>query len=125
MTKVAIIRCEKNEDRCPLTSCLKSLRQTAEGFSLYDQAEPAGVFTCHCPGHDVARLAKIMQAKGAEAIHLCTCSFAGKTETGWTMGEGFCDHADELLETMHEATGLPCVKGTAHLPAGYDIQRWA
>lgn len=125
MTKVAIIRCADNEDRCPLTSCLNCLRETKEGFSIYSQAQPAGVFTYRGPDQDVAGLAKILQAKGAQAIHLCTCAFAHKTKAGWTMGQGFCDRADELLQAMHEATGLPCVKGTAHLPAGYDLQQWA
>ncbi len=124
MTKVAIIRCEKNEELCPLTSCLKCLHETTEGFSLYDEAQLVGVFTYHGPDQDAARLAKILQSKGAEAIHLCTCAFAGKTKTGWTEGMGFYDNADELLQAMHKATGLPCVKGTAHLPHGYDIRQW-
>ena len=120
MTRVAILRCEKNEERCPLTSCFKCLVETTEGFAGYDQAMPAGVFTCRCPGDNVVNQSKILKAKGAEAIHFCTCMFAGKTEDGWKMDRGgFCSHVDSLMEKVHEATGLPCVKGSAHLPDGY------
>ncbi len=120
MTKVAIIRCEKNEERCPLTGCINCLMAGKEGFAEYQDAVPAGVFTCRCPGDNVANLAKILKSKGAEAIHFCTCTFAAKTENGWKMENGgFCDHVDALMEQVHEATGLPCVKGSAHLPEGY------
>ena len=123
MTKVAIIRCEKNENRCPLTNCLKCLTETKEGFAGYDAAVPAGVFTCRCPGDNVADMAKILKSKGAEAIHFCTCTFASKTDKGWVSGQGgFCDHLDHLMEVAHTATGLPCVKGTAHLPKDYDAE---
>ena len=120
MTKVAMIRCEKNEDRCPLTGCFNCLMAAKEGFAGYQDTLPAGVFTCRCPGDNLANLAKILKSKGAEAIHFCTCTFASKTENGWKMEKGgFCDHIDALMEQVHEATGLPCIKGTAHLPEGY------
>ncbi len=119
MTRVAIVRCEKNDERCPMTSCLKCLHEGTEGFSVHDRARLVGVFTCRCPGSGVAGLAAILKAKGAEAIHLCTCAFAGKADGVWTLEDGLCHRADELLAAMHEATGLPCVKGTAHLPPGY------
>ena len=83
MTKVGIIRCEKNETRCPLTNCFKTMIETTQGFGAYDACIPAGVFTCRCPGDNVADMAKILKSKGAEAIHLCTCTFASKTQDGW------------------------------------------
>jgi len=43
MTKVAIIRCEKNEEKCPLTNCFKCLVEKKEGFSKYDECRPVGV----------------------------------------------------------------------------------
>ncbi len=122
MSKVAIIRCEKNEDRCPLTSCFQSMVETEQGFAGYDTCTPAGVFTCRCPGDNVAALSKILKSKGAEAIHFCTCAFAKKAEHGWAPGDGFCDHLDRLMDMANKATGLPCVKGTAHLPTGYTVE---
>lgn len=123
MTKIGMIRCEKNADRCPLTSCFKCLAEQKEGFALYDECQLAGVFTCHCPGDTIAEQAKILKAKGAETIHFCTCTFAAKKDAGWSMENGgFCDHIDKLIETAQKETDLPCVKGTAHLPKGYTIQ---
>ncbi|MFO7752460.1 MAG: CGGC domain-containing protein [Desulfobacteraceae bacterium] len=120
MTNVAIIRCEKNENRCPLTSCFKTLVNRKEGFSGYSETVPAGVFTCRCPGDNVVDLARILKSKGAEAVHFCTCTFAKKTKNGWDMSEGgFCDRLDDLMKKVNEQTGLCCVKGSAHLPEGY------
>jgi len=123
MTNVAIIRCEKNETKCPLTNCFKCMMDSKEGFSIYNECIPAGVFTCRCPGDNAIELAKILKAKGADAIHFCTCAFAKKTESGWqTSSGGFCDKLDELIGRVHEETGLPCIKGTAHLPKGYKLE---
>ena len=120
MTKVAIIRCEKNEERCPLTSCFKCLAEKEEGFAGYGECMPVGVFTCRCPGDNAADLAKILKSKGAEVIHFCTCAFARKTDKGWSVADGgFCENLDKIIERANKETGLPCVKGTAHLPKGY------
>ncbi len=120
MTKVGIIRCEINESFCPLTSGLRCAEQGTEGFQYYENAQVVGIFTCHCPGNNVGELAKILKSKGAEAIHISTCMFASKNGSGWTLvGGGFCEKCDALMETMHQATGLPCIKGTAHLPNGF------
>jgi len=124
MTQTAIIRCEKNEERCPLTSCFKCMIESKEGFAGFDDCKPAGVFTCRCPGDNVTELAKILKAKGAEVIHFCTCAFAKKTDDGWTIGEGFCNHLDEIIERVNKESGLPCVKGSAHLPKGYRSEIW-
>ena len=125
MTKVAIIRCEKNEERCPLTMCFKDLIETKEGFAEYDDCMPAGVFTCRCPGDNAVNLAKILKSKGAEAIHFCTCAFATKTDTGWDSSNGgFCENLDKIIERVSRESGLPCVKGTAHLPKGYTPETW-
>jgi len=125
MTKVGIIRCEKNEQSCPLTSCFQCMMETREGFQIYEAAMLAGVFTCRCPGDSIVKLAKILKAKGVEAIHFCTCTFAKKEDKGWSMeSPGFCEHIDELIENVYRETGIPCVKGTAHLPKDYVLQQW-
>ncbi len=117
---IGIIRCEKNGDRCPLTGCIKSLEKRNEGFSNYDETELTGIFTCKCPGDKVVDFGKILKSKGAEAIHFCTCTFSRKVDGKWVLGDGFCDHVDELAGNVAKETGLPCVKGTAHLPEGYQ-----
>lgn len=126
MTRVGIIRCEKNMDKCPLTSCFRCLEERKEGFAGYEDCKLMGVFACRCPGENVKDMAKILKSKGAEAIHFCTCSFAGKDEGGWLIEKGgFCDHIDEILEQVHSDAGIRCVKGTAHLPKGYALRTWA
>ncbi len=125
MTKIAIIRCEKNETRCPLTNCLKCVAERKEGFAGYDDCMLTGVFTCQCPGDNIADLAKILKSKGAEVIHFCTCTFAKKTNDGWdATHNGFCENIDVLIGQVNAASGLPCVKGTAHLPNGYEPKIW-
>ena len=124
MTKVAIIRCEKNENRCPLTNCFKTMEETSQGFAGYEACTPAGVFTCRCPGDNAVALGKILKSKGAEAIHFTTCSFSSKTKDGWDKNAGgFCDHLNDIAAKVTEETGLPCVLGTAHLPGGYTPKK--
>jgi predicted metal-binding protein len=125
MTNAAIIRCEKNAETCPLTSCLNCLTLKKEGFVSYDECSPAGIFTCRCPGDNLIKLAKILKAKGTDVIHFCTCMFSKKTDNGWIVSDDcFCESIDTLIEQVHTATKLPCVKGTAHLPQGYRPEVW-
>ncbi|WP_419780041.1 CGGC domain-containing protein [Maridesulfovibrio sp.] len=119
MTKIGMIRCEKNENRCPLTSCIKSHDQTVQGFSGYDECSLAGVFTCRCPGDNFTEMVKILKAKGAESVHVVTCSFSKKERDGWKIGNGFCDKIDELARNAASEAGIPVTKGTAHLPKDY------
>jgi len=120
MTKIGIIRCEKNEKKCPLTGCITCLAQQTQGFESYDQTQLTGVFTCRGDMDDAANMAKILKAKGAEAIHVPTCLFANKSDGAWIMeGGGFCDRLETLADRIREAAGIPCVQGTAHLPQGY------
>ncbi len=126
MTTIAIIRCEKNEDRCPLTGCFKCLIDNKQGFARYDDASvPGGVFTCRCPGDNVVGFTKILKSKGVETIHFVTCSFATKKEGKWEDANGgFCDGIDTIIEQVHQETGMTCVKGTAHLPENYAPRVW-
>ena len=122
MTNIGIIRCEKNEARCPLTSCIKSLQNQIQGFKKYDNTSLIGVFTCKCPGDNVINLGKILKSKGADAIHFCTCTFSSKKDGAWTLEDGFCNHTDSILKKLSEEVKIPCVKGTAHLPDGYQVE---
>ncbi len=119
MKQIGIIRCEKNETRCPMTSCLKALDQGREGFQGEGELKLMGVFTCRCPGGGVADMARILKSKGAEQIHFCTCMFAHKDKDGWIEGDGLCPHAADLARDAARAAGIPCVLGSAHLPEGY------
>ena len=107
--------------------CLTCLFKGKEGFVGHMDCTPAGVLTCRCPGDNVAAMANILKAKGADVIHVCTCTFARKTARGWRAAEGgFCDHIEEIIDRIQTETGLPVVKGTAHLPVDYRLQTyWA
>ncbi len=120
MTKIGMIRCEKNDSRCPLTGCFTCLKNSKQGFAAYDETELVGMFTCRCPGNDVVDMARIIQSKGADVIHFCTCAFAKKKEGKWVLGDGFCDHLDTLMDRVTKEAGIACIKGTAHLPEGYQ-----
>lgn len=120
MTKIGLIRCEKNEKKCPLTGCITCLSERKQGFRDYEESRLAGVFTCRGDLDDVEDMAKILKAKGAEVIHVPTCLFANKTEGKWVLaGGGLCDRLPDLADRVRDASGLPCLCGTAHLPEGY------
>ena len=113
-------------EKCPQTSCFAAMMSGKEGFQIYDDdCIPAGVFVCHCPGEDTVDKANILKNKGVDAIHFCTCTFATKEDGGWSMENGgFCENIDAIIERVHRETGVPCVKGTAHLPKDYIIKKW-
>lgn len=122
MANIGLIRCEKNEARCPLTGCLNSLSNRNQGFAGHDRTKLVGIFTCRCPGDDLVDMASILKSKGADTIHFCTCTFARKEDGQWVAGDGFCDHVDEILQRIARQVQVCCVKGTAHLPEGYRPQ---
>lgn len=120
MTQVAIIRCEKNIEKCPLKNCLLSLVNRKQAFKQYMETSPGGVFVCRCPGDNAVDLAERLKSKGAETIHFTTCTFATKTAEGWSQDVGgFCQGIDGIMARVSREVGIPCVKGTAHLPRGY------
>lgn len=120
MTKIGILRCKGNEDKCPLTNCFKSLREKVQAFSEYEETELTGVFTLSDSVEKNVELAKLMQAKGAENLHFVTCSFCHKGEgKTWHLGNGYCSDVDSIARRINKETGMPCMKGTAHLPEDY------
>ncbi|MGD9210397.1 MAG: CGGC domain-containing protein [Desulfobacteraceae bacterium] len=120
MAKIGLIRCEKNENRCPLTGCLHCLENRTQGFATHETTQLVGLFTCHCPGNEIVNMAKVLKSKGADAIHFCTCIFSGKENGKWVIGQGFCDNIDNLIQRVVSETGITCIKGSAHLPEGYQ-----
>ena len=124
MTGIAILRSEGNAKTCPLTSCFKCLAECQEGYAEYSQARLVGVFSLQSDPEEMVRLAKILKAKGAEAIHVVTCAFAHKSEGNWVLGNGLEGDLEALMKRVVAETGLPCIMGTAHLPKGYAPKRF-
>ncbi len=127
MPKVAIIRCEKNQDECPLTAGFAALKSRTAAFKGYDEdCDLVGVFTCHCPGDSAIDLASILKNKGVEVLHFSTCLLLHLLLPTCQLHKrgGFCESIDGIIERVHSETGLACVKGTAHLPKEYALQKW-
>jgi predicted metal-binding protein len=103
-----------------MTGCLTCMQETRQGFQGYDRAELIGIFTCECPGDHLADYAKILESKGADAIHLPTCTFAHKKDAQWVLGNGLCAQPDTIMEKLAGVVSIPCIKGSAHLPEGYQ-----
>ncbi len=123
MTAIGLLRCRENETKCPLTNCFRSLFSREQAFSRYESTQLAGVFTIQEDWDRTLELAKILRSKGAEVIHITTCAFAHKESgTTWQLGDGFFPNSDELCAAVARETGLPCVKGSAHLPPDYTPQ---
>jgi predicted metal-binding protein len=123
MTKIGLFRCPHNEGKCPLTSCFLSLQEQAQGFSRYDNPQLVGVFTLKDSIDENLALAKILKAKGVEVIHFVTCAFSHKDEgKTWYLGNGFYEDVDSVARKIVQETGIPCIKGTAHLPENYSVE---
>lgn len=125
MKNIGLFRCRDNDQRCPLTSCLQSIKAGRQGFAAYDQARLVGVFSLQDTMDENLALAEILKQKGAETIHFVTCAFCHKDENKtWHLGNGFINNVDELARHISLRTGIPCVKGSAHLPADYDPEHF-
>lgn len=123
MTKIGLFRCPQNEEKCPLTNCFLSLQEQKQGFSRYEYPRLAGVFTLRESIEDNLALAKILKSKGVDVIHFVTCSFSHKDEgKNWYLGNGFFDNVDHIAQKIAEEIGIPCIKGTAHLPENYSVE---
>jgi predicted metal-binding protein len=97
------------------------MRERIQGFSDYQETSLIGVFTLPEDEDQAVELAKILKAKGAEVIHMATCAFSHKAEgKTWLLGQGFYSKTDDVAGRIAAEAGIPCVKGTAHLPEGYQ-----
>jgi len=125
MPRIGIFRCWENEKKCPLTNCILSLQERKQAFAGYDEAELYGIFTLQDNFEENVNLANIMKSKGVEIFHIVTCAFSRKVEgKNWELGGGYFEEIDSLAEKIARETGLPCIKGTAHLPQDYEVQRF-
>ncbi len=118
--KIGLIRCEKNEAKCPLTNCIKCYSEKSQAFERYDESSLIGIFTCRCPGDNFSEMVKVLKVRGAEVVHIVTCTVAGREDGRWVIGDGFCECIEELSRSAAKECCIPVVIGTAHLPEGYS-----
>lgn len=98
MSKIGIIRCQQTEDLCPGIVCLTFAGQAKDGFEAVGQSQVIGFESCGgCPGKRAVARAKMMKAKGADAIFLSSCITKGSPI-------GFpCPNREKMLEAIRKA----------------------
>lgn len=109
-----------------MASCFRSIKSGDQAFMGYGDVDLVGVLPCRCPGDvAVARARVLVERKDAEVIHFVTCAFTDKVKKGVyeiKEGSGFCSDLDGIMREVHERVKVRVVKGTSHLPAGYEVE---
>ena len=102
--KIGIIRCMQTEDICPGTSDFKAIAGRKGAFvAIEGDIELVGFANCGgCPGKRAGSRARLLQARGAEAVFMASC-----------IGKGLplnfpCPHAEEMKELIEKS--VPGVK---------------
>jgi len=98
--KVGIIRCQQTEDMCPATTDFTVTKEGKGAFAETGPVDIAGFVTCGgCPGKRAIPRAKMMVARGAEAIVFASCITKGNPI-------GFpCPHFLEMRDCIIKAVG--------------------
>jgi len=77
MTKIGILRCAENSERCAGWNCFPAMAKKTGTFDKYDTIELVGFDTCGGCGHGrpdkILKQAKRLIKQGAEVIHLGNC----------------------------------------------------
>jgi predicted metal-binding protein len=102
MKKIGIFRCMQTEDFCPSTKCFEVAREGTEAFKEIGPVEVIGFLSCGGdPGKKVARRAKMMVEKGAEAIVLGSCM----TKDNIPEGTFACPNIEKIKEILNRTVG--------------------
>lgn len=102
--KIGIIRCTQTEDMCPGTTDFAFVAQKKGAFAeIEGPAELVGFTNCGgCPGKKAGMKAKLLQARGAEAIFMASCICKG-TPIGYP-----CPNSEDMKGLI--ARSVPGVK---------------
>lgn len=75
MTKIGIIRCQKEALACCGSRCLEGINEKNGAFKKYKKIELVGYDTCGgCPGKEVKKIAyNMVRFGGAKSIHIANC----------------------------------------------------
>ena len=102
--KIGIIRCMQTEDICPGSSDFKAIAARKGAFAEVEgDIELVGFANCGgCPGKRAGSRARLLQARGAEAVFMDSCICKG-------LPLNFpCPHADKMKELIEKS--VPGVK---------------
>jgi predicted metal-binding protein len=98
--KVGIIRCQQKEDMCQGAIDFKAAKEGLLAFEATGPVEVIGFVSCGgCPGKRAGMRAKMMAARGAEAIVLASCIGRG-VPAGAT-----CPHFQTMKEDIEKKLG--------------------
>lgn len=76
--KVGIVRCQQTEDLCPGSTDFKFAKDGKGAFEATGPVEIVGFVSCGgCPGKRAVGRAKMLVARGAEAIVIASCISKG------------------------------------------------
>ena len=112
MTKIGIIRCDVNAERCAGWNCFPAMANKTGEFEGYDTIELVGFDTCGGCGHGktnkIMKQARRLKKHGAEVIHLGNCLAAD------------CPSKDIYLKAL-KRVGIPIVERTHGGPTPEQI----
>ncbi|HHU36826.1 MAG TPA: CGGC domain-containing protein [Treponema sp.] len=98
--KVGIIRCQQTEDMCPGTTDFAVAANGTMAFKETGPVEIVGFVSCGgCPGKRAIARAKMMVARGAEAIVFASCISKGNP-IGYP-----CPHYENMRDATAKAVG--------------------
>ena len=113
MTKIGILRCDENSERCGGWNCFPAIANRTGKFEGYDKIELVGFDTCGGCGHGkpdkIIKQAKRLVQHGAEVIHLGNCM------------AGDCPSKDIYIEALKKRIKIPIVERTHGGPTPAQI----
>ena len=113
MTKIGIIRCGENSERCAGWNCFPAMANKTGKFEGYDTIELVGFDTCGGCGHGkpekIVKQARELVKHGAEVIHLGNCLAAD------------CPSKDVYIKALKKRIKVPIVERTHGGPSPEQI----
>lgn len=97
---IGVIRCLQTEDSCPGTGDFTAAAKGSGAFATLGSCTIIGFVTCGgCPGAKAAARARVLMARGAQAVALATCITKGSP------GGSPCPHREATLQALREQCG--------------------
>jgi len=98
--KIGLIRCQQTENLCAGTADFAAIKNGTGAFEKLGSVEIIGFVSCGgCPGKNAVRRAKLLAARGAEAIVFCSCISKG------TPIDFPCPHFEAMRKAVSDKLG--------------------
>ena len=113
LTKIGIIRCDENAERCAGWNCFPAMANRTGKFEGYDEIELVGFDSCGGCGHGkpdkILKRARELVKHGAEVIHLGNCLASD------------CPSKDVYIAALKKIIKVPIVERTHGGPSPEQI----